>query len=392
MLDDAENTFHHAAQPTECLQALQHLPYWRERAAYAEKNRRLSSDTFTELFDNTWLDLLSPQAPATSSGHWPTLVEISRIAARACSSTGWILALVGSHSCIVRRLPPPCQVRLYAKGSQQLFASASTSSDSHLYWEAGGVRMNGRWRFSSAIEDATWLIVNAPCPNHPDAEQTPRFLLLLAAQDVRRLDSWDSFGMAATGSHDVLADQILVPHEQVFALNEVFAHHPRSPGTDYLTHMPLAPYLTTSIIGPLLGCAEGAHASYVEALINSPAGRDPRIAEQVAHSAAQLYSARLLYNSLVSQLHDAGIHDRTLDGHQLLQLKRDRAYLAKQCVQVVQRLVERLGASSLVASNPLQRHWRDIQAMAAHRDLAWNDAMLAYGETILRSAKAAESA
>lgn len=109
MLDDAENTFHHAAQPTECLQALQHLPYWRERAAYAEKNRRLSSDTFTELFDNTWLDLLSPQAPATSSGHWPTLVEISRIAARACSSTGWILALVGSHSCIVRRLPPPAK-------------------------------------------------------------------------------------------------------------------------------------------------------------------------------------------------------------------------------------------------------------------------------------------
>lgn len=391
MLNDAEKKFHHAAQPSQCLQALQHLPLWRERAADAEKNRRLSSDTFTELFNNKWLDLLSPRAPTTNSGHWPTLVEIARIAARACSSTGWILALVGVHGCIARRLPPACQFRLYEKGPRQLFASASVSSDSHLSWEAGGVRMNGRWRFSSAIEDATWLMVNAPCPNHPESEQTPRFLLLLAAQDVKRLDSWDSFGMAATGSHDVLAHQLLVPHEQVFALNEVLAHLPLPPGTDYLDRMPLAPYLTTSIIGPLLGCAEGAHAAYIEALSDSPLGSDPRIAEQVAHSAAQLYSARLMYDSLLSRLHDAGIHNRSLDTYQLLQLRRDRAYLAKQCVQAVRCLVERLGASSLVAGNPLQRQWRDIQAMATHRDLAWNDAMFACGEAILRHAKAAES-
>ena len=65
-------------------------------------------------------------------------------------------------------------------------------------------------------------------------------------------------------------------------------------------------------------------------------------------------------------------------------LKRDRAYLAQQCVEVVRRLVERLGASSLVGGNPLHRHWRDIQTMAAHRDVAWSDAMLASGESALR--------
>ncbi|QJP96137.1 MULTISPECIES: acyl-CoA dehydrogenase family protein [Pseudomonas] len=383
MIDRTGQAFHHAASPALCQRALEHLPVWRERAAAAEKNRRLSSSTFSELFAGDWLDLLSPRAQTTSSGHWPTLVESARIAARACASTGWMLALVGGHGCIARRLPPACQDLLYAEGSRQLFASASGSTNSQLSRESDGIRVNGRWRFSSGIEDATWLMLNAPCPNHPDAEKTPRFLLLVAANDVQRLDSWDSCGMSATGSHDVLTHQLLIPHERVFALHEVFARHSPMPGTDYIDHAPLVPYLTTSIIGPLLGCAEGAHAAFVTALTGSSLASDPRIAEQAAHSAAQLYSAGLLYDSLVSRLHEAGVQNCPLDSGQVLQLKRDRAYLAQQCVQVVRRLVERLGASSLVAGNPLQRHWRDIQAIAAHRDLVWNDTMLACGEAIL---------
>lgn len=384
MHDLIDQAFHPAAKSALCHRALQHLPGWRLQAAAAEKNRRLNSRAFTELFAGDWLDLLSPRAPATNSGNWPTLVESARIAARACASTGWILALVGGHASIARRLPTACQDLLYAEGARQLFASASSGANCQLSQEAKGIRVNGHWRFSSGIEDATWLMLNAPCPNHTDAAYTPRFLLLIAAHEVERLDSWDSCGMAATGSHDLLTHQLLVPHDRVFALHKVFAQRSPAFGNDYIDRLPLAPYLTTSIIGPLLGCAEGAYTAYVTAMAGSSLASDPLIAERAAHSAAQLYSAGRLYESLISRLHEAGTHDRALDARQLLLLKRDRAYLAQQCVQAVWRLVERLGASALVAGNPLQRHWRDIQAIAAHRDLAWNDAMTAFGEACLK--------
>jgi len=192
--------------------------------------------------------------------------------------------------------------------------------------------------------------------------------------------------MAATGSHDVLTRGLLVPHDRVFALHKMFAQNPLALACDYIDRVTLVPYLTTSIIGPILGCAEGALAAFVAAYDHSLLTKDPRVAEQAAHSAAQLYSAQLLYDSLITRLHEAGVNDRVLDTQQLLQLKRDRAYLAGQCVQAVHRLVERLGASSLVASNPLQRHWRDIQAMAAHRDVAWSETMQASGDAILRPA------
>lgn len=223
MSEHVQQVLHYAAQPALCQRALKHLPRWRERAGAAQKDRRLSRDTFNELFTGSWLDLLSPRAPATRSSHWPTVVESARIAARACASTGWMMALVGGHSSIARRLPPACQDQMYADGPRQLFASASTSANSQLSYEVGGIRVNGRWRFSSGIEDATWLMLNAPCQNHPDAGHTPRFLVLVAAQDIERVDSWDSCGMAATGSHDVQAHQLLVPHERVCSLGRTIA-------------------------------------------------------------------------------------------------------------------------------------------------------------------------
>ncbi|RMS19922.1 hypothetical protein ALP71_03965, partial [Pseudomonas coronafaciens pv. garcae] len=91
MLEPAEQVCQRNVVSLMCQRAAAYLPLWRERAAVAEKNRRLSSSTFDELFTEGWLDLVSPRAPVTRTGHWPTLVESARIAARACASTGWML-------------------------------------------------------------------------------------------------------------------------------------------------------------------------------------------------------------------------------------------------------------------------------------------------------------
>lgn len=375
MIDQGVAVFHNAALTSLCEQTLQYGQSWSDRAPMAAQNRRLPSDTFKELFAGGWLDLLSPRAPTAKANRWPTMVECARIASRACASTGWMIALVGGHGCIVRRLPLTEQRRLYVNSHNQLFASASCCADSQLTLEDSGMRVHGRWRFSSGIEDATWLMLNAPCTTHVDKTRTSRFLVFAATDEVEPVNSWDSFGMAATGSHDVLTHHLLIPHDRVFALHDLFAERPSSHHSDYIDHVPLVPYLTTSIIGPLLGCAEGALAAYMASISESPMATDARIVEQVAHSSAQLHSATLLYDSLITALHEAGIKDCPFNAQQLSRLQRDRAYLAHQCVQAVGRLIKRLGASSLVAGNPLQRHWRDIQTIAAHRDLAWNEAM-----------------
>ncbi len=104
---------------------------------------------------------------------------------------------------------------------------------------------------------------------------------------------------------------------------------------------------------------------------------------------AQLSRLGMLYESLVSTLHQAGLSGNALNDTQLLVLRRDRAYLARQCIQVMSLLVEHASASSFTADSVVQRQWRDVQVMASHRDVAWGPAMTAYGDELLRCTEVA---
>lgn len=375
--------FHYTASDAICRRAIQCSQSWDLRAKAAESERRLSQATFNDLFKNGWLDLLAPHANVTDGNRWSTLVETARVAARTCASTGWILSLVGAHTSIVRRLPRECIEQLYADGPRQLFATASMSPSSYFAFEEAGVRVSGEWRFSSGIEDATWLILNAPCSNHPDADRTARFLTFVPAKIAEISNPWESSGMAATGSHDIDIPNTLVPHSLVFSLEGVFAQRPMFESSEVLDKATLIPFLTTGIIGPLLGCAEGAVAAFILDAENARPRDVHRDSERFAHSTAQLHSARLLYASLIDRLCDESFCLSITSGTKMLEFKRDRAFMAEQCLQLVQRLVARSGASELTKPSRLQRHWRDIQVMAAHRDVGWYESMQSYGNTIL---------
>ncbi|WP_063901649.1 hypothetical protein [Burkholderia ubonensis] len=371
-----------------CAAVQRYATAWTQRAQAAESARRLGSDTYAELHACGALNLFAPFRTTTPrSSAWPTLVEASRIAARGCASTGWAIAMLGGHAAIAMRTSDSCKRTLYANGPEQRFASASAGPQSRLRWTSDGIHVYGRWRFSSGIEDATWLMVNAACEGYPGLGPDERVLVLVERRYVLPLGSWQASGMCATGSHDVDIDHI-APLPCATPLSELFEARPASADKDYLRHVPIVPYITTSIIGPLIGATEGARDAWL-AEQRTKAAADPastiRMAERLAHIDAQLASTRLLYQSLVGRLHEAGVAGRTLDELHLRTLRRDRAYLASQCVDVMSRIVQRAGASAFTSSNPVQRHWRDVQVMASHRDVAWEAAMTQYGVSVLAS-------
>ncbi|EJL01923.1 acyl-CoA dehydrogenase, C-terminal domain protein [Pseudomonas fluorescens Q2-87] len=381
MLENDRHSLDGAIRPTPVERVRQRLAGWQQRAADAEQNRTLSQATFDELFDDGLLELVSPRREPLDTPGWPVLMEASRLAARACASTAWMISLVGGHAAIAGRLSRACQHRLFANGRPQLFASASVGPHSRLLPDADGTRVNGTWRFSSGIEQATWLLLNAPVTDHDGTPGSERMLVVVSTRDVEILDTWDTCGMAATGSHDVLLRNVLVPAEQVFRLEDIFAHRTSELPGDYLYSVPIVPFITTSLLGPVLGCAEGAYASYIESLRQQKIPAPAR--ERLAHSAAQLSAATALYTTLVSMLHESGQTRRSLSMDELLRLKRDRSYVARLCLQAIQRLVEHAGASSMTRDNTLHHQWRDLQAMVAHRDVHWDSAMLGYADFVL---------
>jgi 3-hydroxy-9,10-secoandrosta-1,3,5(10)-triene-9,17-dione monooxygenase len=64
-------------------------------------------------------------------------------------------------------------------------------------------------------------------------------------------------------------------------------------------------------------------------------------------------------------------------------LMRDRAYIMKLCRQSCERLVTMMGAQGLFNTNPVQRAFRDLHAMATQFGVNWDLNMPPYGRLAL---------
>ena len=55
-----------------------------------------------------------------------------------------------------------------------------------------------------------------PLPNRPE-DEPPQFVVALAPIEEAEIDkTWDPVGLAGTGSHDVVFDDVFVPWERIF--------------------------------------------------------------------------------------------------------------------------------------------------------------------------------
>lgn len=362
---------------------------WRGRAAAAERARVLPAETLEELRRHGLLRIVAPSALGGLGSDWPTLAEVARRAARSCASTAWIIGVVGGHAALAGRLAPEAVALLFSSGEPPLFATASVPVSNGITTTADGVLVRGHWRFSSGVDQADWVIINAAVPSDRDGAGE-RLLIPVRRDKLTVKDDWHVSGMAGTGSRSVLVDDVFVPRAMLTGLDQCLAGGVREgpAGRHYLLEVPLHPYLTTTVAGPVLGCAEGALSTVVSALsarrgvLGGDAGR-AFVADRLTESSAEIACAQHVFAALRATLHRAGLERRSLHAGELSTVHRDRAFLTRLCVRAVHRLVELLGTEGHFEDSALSRHWRDLQFMAAHRDVSWAGAADLYTRTLL---------
>ncbi|NGO71509.1 acyl-CoA dehydrogenase family protein [Streptomyces boncukensis] len=362
---------------------------WRARAARAERERTLPKETVEELLGSGLLSLAAPTCHGGPGGGWPTLAEAARRAARACPSTGWTIGVVGGHAALAGRLSPEAAGLLFASGARQVFCTATAPVDGRITRVPGGFEVDGRWRFCSAVDHANWIVLNGW---YEPASTPERVLVPLRADQVRVEDGWHVSGMSATGSKDIGVDAVFVAESLVTPFDACFGERWRS--ADYLGAVPYLHYMNSVVIGPLMGCAEGAFDHYVASLRPRGGGRakaldQPLVQDGLAESAAELACARHLYDAVCGTLHSAGVGRRALTPQEGAVIGRDRAYLARLCVRAVQRLVQLTGTAAHHEASDLARFWRDLQMMAAHRDVSRPLNFPAYAAQVIESADTA---
>lgn len=285
--------------------------------------------------------------------------------AAGCPATAWVGSLFAVHSLIVAWFPPGAQQRVWARGPDARVGSSLAPMGRARPVE-GGLGLEGRWSFSSGVDHADWLLLGVP-----DG-------LVLVPRSVARVeDDWHVAGLAGSGSKSLTLEGVVVP-EDCFLPKERLEKGLR-PHTGRLYQVPWRPLFSYTFVPPMIGaarhCLEVAreHFQQRRSAFTGQAYRERGPAWiALARAQGEVDTAlALMRRDLADNFAD---HARSA---------YTPALIARLCRDAVTRLFEAGGATALYADHPLQRLWRDVQAMGQHPALHFDSAAEIYGRSLL---------
>ena len=205
-------------------------------------------------------------------------------------------------------------------------------------------------------------------------------------QEIR--DNWDALGMRASGSHDVVYENCVVPPEFVTADSRW--------GDWFEDFLIIGTVGNIGLLGAFVGIAEAAHGLVLDmARSRKKAPSDRPIAErsgiqhQVAESEADLATCRALIERAGSLIDrhalerppgEVGIDD-------LHELHREfqcaKLVVNRKCIEVVDRALTISGGAGYLSASVLSRLYRDVRAGPFMQPFSPNEAYEYIGQVAL---------
>lgn len=249
----------------------------------------------------------------------------------------------------------------------------------------GGYLVSGRWDFSSGCDAAGWALVIGNGPDGP-------LMLMLPRCDYQIEDVWFVSGLRGSGSKDITIENAFVPDHRSVSMENL--REAQSPGR--VVHnipnyrIPLRSILSFTLSAPILGMAQGAVEAFEARMREGVSAREgkklaeaPGIQLRLGEAAAEVWAARLIMRQDCREIFTRAQRNEALTLDDRARYRRDPAYMAKLCVQAVNRLFEASGGHALFDSSPLQRFHRDIHAASHHFSLSWDTVAEQYGRVRL---------
>ena len=369
--------------------ARQIVPILRERAQQAEDARMLIRDNEQLLHETGLFRFHQPKAFGGMELDFVAVVDIPAELARGCPSTAWNVGNVACHHWILGYYDPETQREVWDANPDALIASSIALAAGRARKAEGGFVVNGRWPFSSAVDNSEWNMLAVTV--YDDDGKTPIDwrLCLVPKSDYEIIDTWYAMGMAATGSKDVAVSELFVPERRALALLRCRGgrEHPGAalnPGP--LFRIPVVAASSHPLAPAALGAAEGAYELFLAAM-EKRAGTytGARVADfqavqiKVAGARCLINSARYFLRQSAIAFQAAAERNEVPDLETKLRFRAHSAFAVSQSREAVETLWSCYGAQGLYTRDPLQRHLRDVLAINQHFSFNFDIAGAAYG-------------
>jgi alkylation response protein AidB-like acyl-CoA dehydrogenase len=335
-------------------------------AKRAEKHDQEGSFPFENFADLKKAGYLKLSVPKQYGGDEISLYEMVLVQERLARGDGSTALAVGWHIGLVHhyRHTLAWPVALFKRFCQEVVAEGAminhfsseraTGSptrggqpESVAVKTEGGWLISGRKVYSTLSPILDQFIVTAYIPE----EDEVGLFLVRKGEGVSIEETWNSLGMRATGSHDLLLEKVFVPEESIIRRKSQV----KSDGDGWLLHIPAC----------YLGIALAARDYAIEYARNyqpnslpGPIAELPQIQQQIGAIEQELITARtLLYSTADRWDEDPG---RRVSLQPELGLTKTVA--TNSAIRIVDLAMRIVGGASLSRVLPLERWYRDVRA------------------------------
>ena len=259
-----------------------------------------------------------------------------------------------------------------------------------------GYELSGRWSFASGCDLADWALCSTILPSAAEGQPPAPAFVLLPRASFSIDDTWNTSGLAGTGSKTLVLQDAFVPRHRILTFREAVSG--QTPGRrlhgDPGFGTPLFCNLPSIIAAVAVGAATGALESFIDATgqrltRGAVAGGSNRMAEfptiqiRVTEASASIDAAReILIRDLRNRAHEMRTVG-SISTENRLTSRRGQAFATSLSIKAAEALNASTGGNGLDVDNPVQRAWRDANAVGRHISLNWDAVGTMYGQMAL---------
>jgi len=341
-----------------------------------EAGRELPGDLVDALHEARLFRMLVPRSLGGDEVSPVAFMQAIEEIAKADASTAWCIAQTSVCSTIAKSLRLEIAEEIFKKNPRGVLAwGPSTGGNSKAIAVKGGYRVTGAWPFASGSRHATWLAAHCRVfeqDGQPrrDADGNHVEKSLLVPRDRATItDVWHVIGLKGTGSDTYALTDYFVAEDRAIG------HHALDPA-ERRERGPLYSFNIHQLFGSsfpaiALGIARAtldaflALAQTKTPIANNSLLRDNAVVQsQVGVAEAQLASARVFFFHTWEEVWQTAQMGTALSLDQRVRLRMASVHASQQAKQVVDTAYAAAGATAIFESNPFERRFRDMHAVA----------------------------
>jgi len=335
-------------------------------AAQHDRDASFPFETFRLLHEQGLLGLTVPKEYGGGGATLPETLEVVQAVARGDPATALVLVMQYLfHVAVPGRGADPAVYRRIARDAVEkgaLINALRVEPELGTPARGGlpntiarrtpeGWRLSGHKLYSTGIPALTWLNVWGRTD-----EENPRaggFLIHRDSPGIRIVETWDHLGLRASGSHDVILEDVLVPFDHALDL--------RPPGEippAFAIFAHWSAVLTAGIYDAVARAARDWLVGWVierkPANLGASLSTLPRFQEVIGAIDGLLLSNRCLLDAAAQ------------GGLDVTQANLVKHLVTENAIQAVQKGLEISGNPGITRHNPLERHYRDVLCGRIH--------------------------